>query len=140
MERHEGVERNERSPATFYNQDRYARTAPPASADATATTEWHQISACRTISWHDHRTHWMSSVLPAQVAANPARTVVIYPQWQIPLSIDGRAVTVNGRLTSIPHEDRSDDTRTNQPDDMAMSTRTVRAFEVGASSNATRWS
>lgn len=97
-----GVERNERSPATFYNQDRYARIPPPASADATAAPEWHRISTDRTVSWHDHRTHWMSSVLPAQVAANPNKIVVIYPDWQIPLSIDGHDVTVNGSLTWFP--------------------------------------
>lgn len=44
----------------------------------------------------------MSSVLPAQVAANPNKIVVIYPDWQIPLSIDGHDVTDNGSLTWFP--------------------------------------
>ncbi|MCU1501680.1 MAG: hypothetical protein JWM12_1034, partial [Ilumatobacteraceae bacterium] len=62
-----GVERNVRSPATYLNQNRYARVAVPAIADSSAAPEWDRISTGRTVEWHDHRTHWMDTVPPAVV-------------------------------------------------------------------------
>ena len=97
-----GVARNVRSPATYLNQDRYARTAVPATADSAATPEWQQISTGHTASWHDHRTHWMDTIPPAVVQADESVAHVIFDRWQVPLTVDGRAATIDGRLAWIP--------------------------------------
>jgi hypothetical protein len=97
----QGIERNTRSPATYLNQNRYANVILPATADAQATPEWQRISSGHTTQWHDHRTHWMAPVLPAQVQADPGRPHLL-EQWQIPLTVDGRPVTIDGRLSWIP--------------------------------------
>jgi len=97
-----GVERNTRSPATYLNQDRYATTPVPASADATATPEWQRVSSERSFTWHDHRTHWMDRVPPASVSANPQRITVIFDHWTIPILVDGQTGTIAGDLAWVP--------------------------------------
>ena len=63
----------------------------PAIADADAEPEWEHVSGGRTVEFHDHRTHWMDTVPPAAVRADPDRETVIFDHWEIPLTIDGRA-------------------------------------------------
>ena len=98
----DGVERNVRSPATYLNQDRYARVQMPAIADASAAPEWQRVSGGRSVEWHDHRTHWMDVVAPAAVQADPSTTHVIIDGWQVPVTVDGRAATIDGRLLWVP--------------------------------------
>ena len=97
----DGVWRNSRSPATWLNLDRMGRTPLPADADPDAAPEWEQVSTEPAYVWHDHRTHWMSSALPPQVAADPtaAHTVI---DWTVPLEWGGETVTVAGELTWEP--------------------------------------
>jgi len=97
-----GVYQNQRSPATYLNQNRYANVDPPATADADATPEWAQLSAARTARWHDHRTHWMSTTPPAQVRQQPDQRHVIIERWEIPLTIGGQPAVVAGTLTWTP--------------------------------------
>jgi hypothetical protein len=97
-----GVERNVRSPATYLNQNRYARVKVPAIADSSAAPEWQRISGGRTVVWHDHRTHWMDTAPPAMVAADRSQTHVIYDAWKVPLQVDGKPVSIVGRLLWIP--------------------------------------
>jgi hypothetical protein len=101
-----GVERNLHSPATYLNQDRYARVEPPTIADADAVPEWERVSGGHTVEFHDHRTHWMDTVPPAAVRDDPDRETVIYDHWQIPLTIDGRALTISGDLVWVPPPSR----------------------------------
>ncbi|MEO5900065.1 MAG: hypothetical protein ABIR68_08020 [Ilumatobacteraceae bacterium] len=97
-----GIERNVRSPATYLNQNRYARVTVPALADATAAPDWQRISTAHTIAWHDHRTHWMDVAVPAAVRADESVAHVIFPNWQVPVSVDGTPATIVGRLVWIP--------------------------------------
>jgi hypothetical protein len=97
-----GVARNVRSPATYLNQNRYARVEVPAIADSGAAPQWQPISAGHTVQWHDHRTHWMDVTPPPAVQAEPSRTHVIIDHWQVPLTVDGRAATIDGRLLWVP--------------------------------------
>ncbi|MBI5088706.1 MAG: hypothetical protein HZB15_07580 [Actinobacteria bacterium] len=97
-----GVERNVHSPATYLNEDRYARVPQPPEADASLEPEWEQLSSGRTAAFHDHRTHWMSDVPPSQVDADPGEVFVIYPRWEIPLSIDGSPAAIVGDLAWVP--------------------------------------
>lgn len=97
-----GVFQNQRSPATYLNQNRYANVDPPASADASAPPQWQQLSTGRTVRWHDHRTHWMSTTPPLQVEQEPDRRHVIIERWEIPLTIADRRAVVAGTLTWTP--------------------------------------
>ncbi len=97
-----GVDRNVHSPATYLNQDRYARVSLPSIADATAAPQWERLSGSTTVRWHDHRTHWMDPTPSAEVRANPDRTTVVFPEWEIPLTVDGVDATISGRLSWVP--------------------------------------
>jgi hypothetical protein len=98
----DGVWRNERSPATYINLDRYGLTELPAAADSHAEPSWQQISTEPHYVWHDHRTHWMSQkLLPPQVAADPTRGHTVF-EWTVPLLHGGTPVTVTGLLTWSP--------------------------------------
>ena len=97
----DGVWRNANSPATYLNIRRDGTTQLPANAEAGAAPDWQRISTQPEYSWHDHRTHWMLSSLPPQVAADPEREHTII-NWQVPLTYDETAVTVDGELTWAP--------------------------------------
>jgi hypothetical protein len=98
----DGVWRNEHSPATYINLDRYGRTALPESASPDAEPEWVQVSTKPHYVWHDHRTHWMSEgMLPPQVAAAPDRSHTV-SEWTVPLLHGETPVEVAGVLTWSP--------------------------------------
>lgn len=97
-----GVATNMRSAATWINQDRAGTGTVPATVDPTADPEWRQVATTTTYQWHDHRTHWMTTVDPPQVQQDPSRSHVIYPRWEIPLTVDGAAAFIAGDLTWAP--------------------------------------
>ena len=93
---------NQRSPSKYLNDDRYANVELPVEADAGAVPRWETVSADRTYSWHDHRTHWMSPTPPAAVGeSGGAHTVQIF-DWRLPLRADGEEGAIVGTLTWIP--------------------------------------
>lgn len=93
---------NQRSPSKYLNDDRYANVELPAEADAEAVPRWEAVSADGTYSWHDHRTHWMSSTPPASVGqSNGTQTVQIF-DWTLPLRVNAEAGAIAGTLTWIP--------------------------------------
>lgn len=92
------VWRNQRSPATFINTDRYGTEIPP-EADHTAPPEWVQVGSRGTYAWHDHRTHWMSRDLPPTIGGDRAQ--VIFP-WEFSVTFDGDPVRVRGELVWFP--------------------------------------
>lgn len=97
----DGVWRNANSPATYLNIRRDGATELPANADPGAPPDWQRVSTQPEYSWHDHRTHWMLSSLPPQVAADPeSRHTII--NWQVPLAYGHTPVTVDGELTWSP--------------------------------------
>jgi len=93
---------NQRSPATYLNDDRYANVELPAEADATAVPRWESVSTDGTYSWHDHRTHWMSPTPPASVLATDGNETVQIFDWILPLRVDGAEGRIVGTLTWIP--------------------------------------
>ncbi|MGY5884378.1 hypothetical protein [Modestobacter lacusdianchii] len=97
----DGVWRNENSPATHLNLRRDGRTALPANAAPDAAPDWRQVSTQPEYSWHDHRTHWMLSAPPPQVAADPESKHTI-TNWTVPVSYGDTAVAVGGELTWSP--------------------------------------
>ena len=85
------VQINDRSPARWLNEKRLADVPVPPSADPTAPPAWRTIGHGGSVSWHDHRTHWMATTKPDP----PVR------EWSVPLRVDDRAVTIEGRYAYV---------------------------------------
>ncbi|MBA2390638.1 MAG: hypothetical protein H0V67_10340 [Geodermatophilaceae bacterium] len=96
-----GVQRNERSPATYLNATAEGTTVLPPQADPGADPDWVTLSTAPMLGWHDHRTHWMGTDLPPAVQADPTRVHLI-SSWEVPLSFDGEPVVISGTLTWTP--------------------------------------
>jgi hypothetical protein len=90
------VEVNQRSPATYLNQDRFGTTPVPASANPNAPPLWKVEDKSGRFTWHDHRMHWMSHGLPPQVKDKHKRSKIF--DYSIPLSVDGKPERLTGTL------------------------------------------
>lgn len=97
-----GVFENTNSPAHYLNLDRFARTKIPATATAKAQPNWVKLSSGTSIRWHDHRTHWMDTVPPPVVRANPGVERVIFPANHVDLVVDGKPVVAIVKVTWLP--------------------------------------
>jgi hypothetical protein len=93
-----GVFENRRSPATYLNRARINPAPPPPDASADAPPLWHRIGGGDTVTWHDHRAHWMAPTDPPDVKAAPNRTQVVLPGWQAELRVGNQPVRVSGDL------------------------------------------
>jgi hypothetical protein len=78
---------NQRSPATYLNEERYGNEFPP-EADPDAEPEWERIGGGGSYAWHDHRAHWMQ---PQPPAGGPGDRIL---EGVIPLFVDGSEVDV----------------------------------------------
>jgi hypothetical protein len=97
----EGVFENQRSPAAYLNDDRYANVEVPATADPKAAPDWKSVAAGVQYSWHDHRVHWMSPKLPAKVEAAQDIEHHIF-DWTVPGTVDGEQLAIDGSLDYAP--------------------------------------
>jgi hypothetical protein len=79
---------NQRSPATYYNAERYGADIP-SFADPTAEPEWKQIGSGHRWSWHDHRIHRMETFPPLNSSPGDQILDAVVP------------VLVNGQPTEI---------------------------------------
>jgi hypothetical protein len=93
---------NENSPAVFLNRDRYASQTPPASATPDAAPAWKRLHGGDTVRWHDHRVHWMSTIPPPEVQADPGRARVIFDANHVDLVVDGSSVSAMLKLSWVP--------------------------------------
>lgn len=93
------VSTNERSFATYYNEDRYGNDDVPDVVDNRAEPAWRRIGDGGAWSWHDHRAHWMGDEPPIGLEPGDA-----LPRQTIPLLVDGAPVeiTVETRLVASP--------------------------------------
>jgi hypothetical protein len=91
------VEENQRSPATYLNNSRYAQVTTPEGVDPTAPPEYEVIGHDGAYTWHDHRIHWMSPQRPEDKQAGD----VVFPDWQVELTVDGMPVVVHGQLVWV---------------------------------------
>jgi hypothetical protein len=96
-----GVYRNEHSPATYLNSDRYAGADVPASASKTARPRWKRVAHGTSYDWHDHRIHWMSTIDPAKVRQARDAPHHIF-DWSVPGSVGGRPLAIRGSLDYKP--------------------------------------
>jgi hypothetical protein len=86
------VEVNDRSPARWLNDDRLAAVDLPAGVDPQAPPDWRVIGRDGEAAWHDHRIHRMA----------PGRPDPPVQEWRVPLTVDGRPVTIEGRYAYVP--------------------------------------
>lgn len=111
----DGVEVNLHSPAYYLNQDRYAKVALPKDADARLAPKWNTVTQGRRWSWHDHRIHWMSTILPPDAKADPRSSHLVF-DWKLPLRLAGAGdagtaatvAAISGRLTYVPPKGGTD--------------------------------
>ena len=90
------VQTNQRSPAVYLNEDRYATASVPASADPAAAPVWRTVDRTGRYVWHDHRMHWMSRSVPPQVHDRAKRTKVF--DYSVPLAVGGARGRIAGTL------------------------------------------
>lgn len=99
----DGVYENQRSPATYLNNERYGQVPVPEEADPEAEPEWVRISSSPSHAWHDHRIHWMSPSPPPSVEGTEGPTLVeeLSP-WEVPFVYEGQEFAVVGELRWVP--------------------------------------
>lgn len=90
------VEANLASPAYYLNSDRYGDAEVPAGANPDAEPDWKLVAGTGELSWHDHRSHYMSTSVPPQVEDEGERTKIF--DYEIPLRVDGRPAAIRGTL------------------------------------------
>jgi hypothetical protein len=90
------VEVNHNSPAFYLNNDRTSTGKVPANAKAGATPDWQVVDRTGSYQWHDHRIHWMSTIMPRQVTDKSKRTKVF--DWKVPMQVGGQKANVTGTL------------------------------------------
>ncbi|MBS1879937.1 MAG: hypothetical protein JST31_10510 [Actinobacteria bacterium] len=90
------VEVNQRSPATYLNDSRFAQVTVPPIANAKAKPLWKVVDESGTFIWHDHRMHYMSQSLPPQVKDTGRKTKIF--DYKIPISVDGNRGDISGTL------------------------------------------
>jgi hypothetical protein len=90
------VQVNQRSPAYYLNDDRYATTAVPASANPKAPAKWVTLDKTGRFEWHDHRIHLFTTATPKAVTDRSKRTKIF--AWSVPISVGGQAGTIAGTL------------------------------------------
>ena len=99
------VQLNQRSPATYLNENRFAEASVPKSADPEAPPLWKTVDDSGALIWHDHRMHYMAKGTPPQVTDESKRTKVF--DYEIPLRIDGRRGAIDGTLFWVGPADTS---------------------------------
>ena len=95
------VFRNELSPATYLNDDRYGDVQVPAEATAKAEPSWRQVASHEVYEWHDHRIHWMSPILPPNVRRDEDQAHHVF-DWDVPVRVGGEPVVIAGSLDYAP--------------------------------------
>ncbi|MCW3040481.1 MAG: hypothetical protein JWM31_2386 [Solirubrobacterales bacterium] len=96
------VQVNKRSPAGYLNQERYATSRAPASADPRATPQWQTVDKTGRYEWHDHRIHFMATGIPPQVKDKRKRTKIF--NWTVPIAVGGQKGAVAGQLFWQPRD------------------------------------
>ena len=99
------VQVNERSPALYLNEDRFAEVELPPSADPEAPPRWKTFDRSGVFVWHDHRMHYMSPALPPQVEDESRKTKIL--DYAIPIRVDGRKGAIDGTLYLVGPADTS---------------------------------
>jgi hypothetical protein len=93
------VELNRNSTACYLNDDRYAEAEVPDGIDPADPPDWERVDGSGTLTWHDHRAHWMSTSTPPQVTDESAETKIF--DYSIPIEVGGERGAIEGTLTWV---------------------------------------
>ncbi len=63
--------------------------------------DWQRIDGRTSYTWPDHRIVFSGSELPDEVMSSPEQTHVV-TTWSIPLTVDGQAAVIEGRVDCVP--------------------------------------
>lgn len=96
----QGVYENLESPATYLNCSR-AGCAIPGGLNLTGAPNWKKISSGHIARYHDHRTHWMGSIPPPNVARAPNQFHV-EASWTVTMMQGSTPIVVKGNYVWIP--------------------------------------
>ena len=77
------------------------RRPPGRSRSESGSGRWEIVAEREAFGWHDHRIHWMAKELPPRVATTPDEAQHVY-DWEIPATLDGEALAVEGSLDYAP--------------------------------------
>lgn len=97
------VQVNQRSSATYLNEERFGGADVPATVDAKAAPRWKTIDRSGRLSFHDHRMHWMNKEPPEKVAGKTERAKIF--DWKVPLAVAGNPGAIAGELFWTPQEE-----------------------------------
>jgi hypothetical protein len=90
------VQVNQRSPATYLNDSRFATAQVPPIADPKAPPQWKTVDDSGTFLWHDHRMHYQSTATPPQVTDKGRKTKIF--DYTVPIEVDSRKGAIDGTL------------------------------------------
>jgi hypothetical protein len=93
------VELNRNSPAYYLNDDRFAESEVPADVEAGTPPDWERVDGSATLTWHDHRMHWMSRTEPPQVEDESEETKIF--DYEIPIELGAKPGAIEGTLTWV---------------------------------------
>jgi hypothetical protein len=91
------VQINERSPATYLNDDPRGDVDVPKIADAKAQPVWKAADGNERFQFHDHRIHWMADGDPPQVRGKTDQRQKVF-DWKVPMTVDGKPAAIAGTL------------------------------------------
>jgi LPXTG-motif cell wall-anchored protein len=93
------VEVNRNSTAYYLNDDRYADAEVPEGIDPSDPPDWERVDGSGSLTWHDHRMHWMSTSTPPQVEDESEEAKVF--DYSIPIEVGGERGAIEGTLTWV---------------------------------------
>ena len=92
---------NRASPSAFINANNQGGDTIPADATGSAPPRWEpEAGKKRSVSWHDHRIHWMQTGPPPTVAGSD-----LVQTYELKLVVDDTPVLIKGSVhydASIP--------------------------------------
>lgn len=91
------VQVNERSPATYLNEEPRGDVDVPPVADAKAAPRWKTIESNGRFEFHDHRIHWMAEGDPPVVREDRSARQKVF-DWNVPVTVAGAKATIDGTL------------------------------------------
>jgi hypothetical protein len=97
MEPNGTVQVNQRSPATYLNNDPYGNVTVPRSANPDAAPVWKTIEGDGRFETHDHRIHWMSKGVVPQVVHDTSKRTKVF-DWAVPLEVGSHRTAIHGTL------------------------------------------
>jgi hypothetical protein len=90
------VQQNTNSPAVYLNNDEFGTAPVPAHAHKGAPVVWKTVDKTATITWHDHRMHYIGNGRPPKVTDTHKKTKIF--DYTIPIAEGATKSNITGTL------------------------------------------